>query len=258
MNYVARLLLTGVAALIPFLGQSQESLSYKFSFEIFPRNTFSTLDALTASLLDDPYVLTEIGVSRSQLAMVPFRAKWNEISVLTLATQVAQADVSDEDRSAITAELTRRQTVVAGLKTTDLTASQRQKLQRIALRDYPLQALLTSEVNFALKLSNEQVKRLTTIRTDYWNRCSKIEQKAATGPQMLAKMKQFEKLELENMPMAQRLEAVSQFARKMEEWVAESTAKLETPIAEAEKEANKRAQHVLTSSQTKRYRELMK
>ena len=97
MKLFVRSLCLALACATAFLAQAQEdSLNLKFDFQLTERKPLATLDKLSQSLLNDPYVLVEIGVKRSQIALVPFRDKINKlIATMGAAQAFASEDITE-------------------------------------------------------------------------------------------------------------------------------------------------------------------
>lgn len=254
MKWISGLVCLG--ALATSLFAQSEEMSFKFEFELYDEKTYATLDDLSASILTDPYVLTAIGLKRSQIAMMPVRSKVSEIMKMIGTTQIAQADES-EDRGPLTTEFEKIKNLQAGLKLNDLDSKQKKSLRRIALKDRPLDSLQTSEVGFALNLSPDQLKRLKTIQGEYWSQVRKVESKyAPSNESMLKALKELEVLKDESIPVATKLNKLNAYCQKVENWMGIAYAKAEEPVAKSSKAANERALRVLNPVQAKRYKEL--
>lgn len=254
MKWICGLVCLGTLATSLF-AQSEE-ISYKFEFNLYEEKSYATLDDLSASMLADPYVLTAIGVKRSQIAMMPVRGKVSEILKMISTSQIAQADES-EDRGPLTTEFAKIKNLQSGLKLSDLDSKQKKSLRTIALKDRPLDSLQTNEVVFALNLTPDQSKRLKTIRGEYWSQVRKVESKyAPSNEASLKALKELEVLKDESIPVATKLNKLNTYCQKIEKWMGDAYAKAEEPVAKASKAANQKALRVLNSVQAKRYKEL--
>lgn len=240
------------------IGVAQDSMKFKFDYELVPKGSYATLDDLSTSLLKDAYVLTRIGIKRSQFVRLDIRRMTSSILTLAAVQQLSEATEASDERVLAATNAMRAQQESPFLKRTDLTAGQQAALRRVALQEHQMDALLTKEVVFALRLSPEQVRRLNTVRQEYVNRCGQLEKKYADNQKVYALMKDFQSQDGDESSPTQKLELISKLCDALEDAWANTAAKIEGPLTLATKEANARAMRVLTSSQAREYRSLAK
>lgn len=243
---------------MPVIGIGQESISLDFSSELPEKRSFTTMKELSESLLMDPYILTELKVKRSLMAIMPIRSKINNVLLAMSANQAQEANEGDEGVASMVADIRGRHVKSGRLQLGDLNSSQRAQLQKIAMRKQPLHALQTNEVKFALGISDSQLKRLDTIRTDHWTKSQKVFSKFAPKANMESEMKTLSQQMTEDTPVAKRYSLITNFVNKLEAWHIKAFELSEEPLESVLKESNARALRVLTPSQKSRYQQLMK
>lgn len=245
-------------ALTSAFAPAQDTTNFKFEYELAPSTSYETLEDLSTSLLKDAYVLSEIGIRKSQVVRLDIRRMMSSVLALTSVQQANEAEDAKDERVIAAKKALENQQNSTFLKYTDLTAAQKAAVKRIALRDYQMHALLTKELVFALKLSDQQVQRLKTIRQEYWSRSSQLEKKHADTTKVLSIMKEYQGQNMEELSATERLAIISKLCDAMEESWVNTAAKMEAPLATATQESNARAMRVLTSSQLRQYGQLSK
>lgn len=239
------------------LGQA-DGMKLNYEFTLYDEKKYATLDDLSQSLLTDPYVLTEIGLKRSQFEAVSQRDHLFELMKIMLTSQIARAYEMEEDQESLNAEFLKVHGLASGIHLADLDAKQTSKLKKVAMRERPLDALQTKEVSFALGLSPEQANRLQTIQSQFWVQVRRIEKKYAPPQIDMEKLAQTFSVQDESESVLPTIKAVVEFTRQLEDRIRKGLLAMEAPVAEASKLANARALRVLTADQAKRYQQLQK